>query len=251
MQTGIDKSMLRRYIKNIKASHTGTVTQVGYWSNRCVFTSDEEMQLSDYLQQSCRMYFGLTPREVRTLAFEFALKLDKQMPITWREHSEAGLDWFQGFMARHREISLRIPESTSIARATSFNETNVAQFFSPLTEVKERHHFQSKDIYNVDDSGCMTVQKASKAVAPTGSKQVGTLTSCERGQLVTICCAVNAIGQAIPPMLVFPRVHFKEYFIRDGPPGCAGTAYPSGWMTSDGFLLFMKHFVQQVGFRIH
>ena len=72
------------------------------------------------------------------------------------------------------------------------------------------------------------------------------MTSSERGQLVTMCCAVNAIGQAIPPMFIFPRVHFQDHFIRDGPPGCIGTSYPSGWMVANTFLLFMKHFVKQV-----
>ena len=43
------------------------------------------------------------------------------------------------------------------------------------------------------------------------------------------------MGQALPP-IVFPRVYFKEHFIRDGPAGCIGTAHPSGWMTANNFL---------------
>jgi len=38
------------------------------------------------------MYFGLTTEEVRKLAYEFALKNGKKMPINWHEHSAAGLD---------------------------------------------------------------------------------------------------------------------------------------------------------------
>jgi len=54
------------------------------------------------------MYFGLTSEEVRKLAYEFALKNGKPMRINWHEHSAAGLDWFQGFMSCHREISVRL-----------------------------------------------------------------------------------------------------------------------------------------------
>ena len=72
------------------------------------------------------------------------------------------------------------------------------------------------------------------------------IASAERGQTVTLCCAVNAAGQSIAPILIFPRVYFKEHFICDEPAGCTGTAHPSGWMTGDGFLLFMRHFVNQV-----
>jgi len=55
-----------------------------------------------------------------------------------------------------------------------------------LEEVKSRYNFEPKDIYNVDETGCMTVQKTSKVVSPAGCKQVGALTSSETGQLVTL-----------------------------------------------------------------
>jgi len=56
------------------------------------------------------MYFGLTSDVVRKLAYEFALQNSKDMPMNWHEKSKAGIDWFQGFTKRHREISLRQPE---------------------------------------------------------------------------------------------------------------------------------------------
>ena len=242
-EMNIDKSMLSRYVKK---SSCGEIRCCGYWGNRRVFSEEEESVLCEYLLTSCRMYFGLTPIEVRKLAYQLALKNNKTMPYNWLEQCIAGLDWFQGFVRRHREISLRTPEPTSLSRATSFNKHNVSEFFRLLDEVKSKYHFESKDIYNVDETGCMTVQKTAKVIAPTGSKQVGAMTSAERGQLVTLCCAVNANGQVLPPLFVFPRVHFRDHFIRDGPPGSTGTAHSSGWMTACGFLIFMKHFVKQV-----
>jgi len=253
-ESGIDRMTLTRYIKKYKGQdthgevHGEQLGPVGYWGNRRIFTEEEEALLTEYLKKSCLMFFGLTPEEVRKLAYEFALKNNKDIPLNWHEKSRARLDWFQGFMKRHREISLRHPESTSIARASSFNEVNVSKFFDLLEKAKSRHSFQAKDIYNVDETGCMTVQQCGRVVAPTGAKQVGAIASAERGQLVTLCCAVNAAGQALPPMFIFPRVYFKDNFIRDGPPGCIGTAHPSGWMTGDGFLRFMKHFVHQVSY---
>jgi hypothetical protein len=77
-----------------------------------------------------------------------------------------------------------------------------------------------------------------------GIKEVGALTSAERGTLVTIAFAVSATGQNIPPHFIFPRLKFKEHFIHDGPVGCIGTANGSGWMQSDDFLVFIKHFAK-------
>ena len=132
------------------------------------------------------MYFGLTPSDVRSLAYEYAYRNDKNIPITWSEKSLAGLDWFQGFMKRHKEISLRQPEATSIARASSFNPTNVGLFFDLLESTKTRFQFEPKDIYNVDETGCMTVQKTSKVIAPTGSKQVDLRLYCTKPYICTV-----------------------------------------------------------------
>ena len=184
--------------------------------------------------------------EVGKLAFEVAYKNSLNMPLTWTENSMAGEDWLRNFMKRRQDLSIRTPEATSIARAASFNEANATLFYENLRVVRERYNFEAKDIYNVDETGCTTVQKPSKVITETGVKQVGAITSAERGQLVTICCAINAVGHAVPPMFVFPRVHFKEFFIRDGPPGSTGTAFPSGWMTAENFVIFLHHFVKQV-----
>jgi len=73
---------------------------------------------------------------------------------------------------------------------------------------------------------------------------VGTVTSHERGQLVTTCCTVNALGNTIPPFMVFPRVYFKVHMLKGAPPGTAGSAHPSGWMTSVNFVSYLKHFIK-------
>jgi len=69
------------------------------------------------------------------------------------------------------------------------------------------------------------------------------MTSAKRGTLVTACCCVIAVGNTVPVFFVYPRVHFKRNMIIGGPPGCTGTANPSGWMTSECFLQWIKHFV--------
>ena len=139
----IYKSTLSRYVRKgsngvIRASSGILVTgaTAGFFSE------------CEYLLTSCRMYFGLTPIEVRELAYHLALKNNKTMSFNWLEQCIAGLDWFQGFVHRHREISLRTPEPTSLSRASSFNKHNVSEFFRLLDEVKSKHHFESKDVYN-------------------------------------------------------------------------------------------------------
>ena len=121
-------------------------------------------------------------------------------------------------------------------------------FFDNLDSLYKRYNFGPQSIYNVDETGLTTVQNPCKVVAPKGVKQIGSITSAERGTLVTLCCAVSALGHAIPPMFVFPRVRYSERMVDSGPAGCVGTSHKSGWMNNENFLHFLKAFcdTQQV-----
>ena len=65
-------------------------------------------------------------------------------------------------------------------------------------------------------------------VAAQGVRQVGSITTGERGQLVTAANALNAAGSVVPPLFIFLRKNFKDFFIKSGPVGCIGGANPSG-----------------------
>lgn len=48
----------------------------------------------------------------------------------------------------------------------------------------------------------------------------------------------------IQPMIIFPRKHFKDHFIRNGPVGCIGAATGTGWTTEESFVQCLKHFIK-------
>ncbi|XP_026196656.1 uncharacterized protein LOC113169825 [Anabas testudineus] len=173
----------------------------------------------------------------------YAVHNNVAVRTNWAEKKMAGADWFSGFLKRHPSLSIRTPEATSLSRATAFNKHNVDQFFDNLEEVMGRHQFEPQSIWNMDETGVTTVHKPNKVVARKGYKQVGSLTSAERGTLVTVSCAVSATGNSIPPFFIFPRVNFFDHFLISAPTGSAGGANPSGWMKEEHFVDFLKHFV--------
>ncbi|MGL5757251.1 hypothetical protein, partial [Plesiomonas sp.] len=116
-------------------------------------------------------------------------------------------------------------------------------FFDNLERVMQKYKFGPNDIWNMDETGVTTVHRPNKVVARKGHKQVGSLTSTERGTLVTIAAAVSATGNSIPPYFVFPRVYYRDYFLKNGPFGSRGGANVSGWMKEEHFVDFLKHFV--------
>ncbi|XP_022829429.1 uncharacterized protein LOC111359389 [Spodoptera litura] len=239
---------LQRYIKKKQAfqdNATEVIPSMGYASPK-VFTDEEENILCEYLLTCAASNYGLTTKETRRIAFMLAKKYNKKYPASWEKNEMAGEVWLKLFMQRHPNLSLRLPQATSIARATSFNKSNVDAFFKNYTDILNKHNLVAKDIWNVDETGITTVQKPDRVIARRGEKQVSAMTSAERGTLVTMAFAGNAIGNYIPPMFIFPRKRFQEHFIRDGPTGSVGTANGSGWMQENDFQFFLEHFKNHV-----
>lgn len=141
-------------------------------------------------------YYGLSIHELRELAYQFAKKLNLLYPSTWDDEKKAGIKWYYLFMKRRKELTLRTPEETSLNRVKAFCKQNVDKFFDNLGRMMDEHHFDSSNIYNMDESGFSTVPtKIGKVIAV----KVGKLEGAERGTMVTLALTVNANGTSLPP----------------------------------------------------
>ena len=200
--------------------------------------------MEQYVTKASDIYYGLSPKEVRKLAYQYGKANSIKMPHNWSANEAAGEDWFSAYLKRHKKLSIRKPEATSQACVSSFNPTNVQKFYKNLQIVLNGLKLESGDIWNMDETGITTVQTPDHIVARKVFKQFGCVTSTERGSLVTVAVAVSASGNSIPSFFIFPCVKFKSYFLNGAPNGSTGAANPSGWMTKVQFLQFSHHFVK-------
>jgi len=61
-------------------------------------------------------------------------------------------------------------------------------------------------IFNVDETWNTTIQyRHSRVVRMRSKKEVESLTSAERGNLITLVICMNATGTYVPPLIVFSR----------------------------------------------
>ncbi|XP_068907656.1 uncharacterized protein [Tenebrio molitor] len=206
-----------------------------------------EDSLRDYALQMEDRLFGLTKKDICEMAYQLADKNGISNRFSKKKQS-AGSTWFVSFLRRYPELSFRTPEATSAARARGFNKEAVAKFFAALDTCTEKHNITDpSQIYNMDESGIQTVpSKLSKVVAHRGRKQVGALTSAERGQNVTVVLCMSAAGYFIPPAIIFPRKRRNELLFSGAPLGTLKLQNESGYMKTDLFLQYLKHFQKHV-----
>lgn len=82
----------------------------------------------------CQIFFGLTGKEIRVLAYQLAIRNNIKNPFN-AKNGMAGEDWLSRFIKRHPDLANRRPEPTLAARAMGFNKVAVGEFFTLLFSV--------------------------------------------------------------------------------------------------------------------
>lgn len=210
---------------------------------RTVLGSKLEDELVNYCLAMEASFFGLTRSDLRRMAVQLAENNGLEHPF---KNDIAGKKWVRLFLKRHHAtLSARKPSGTSYSRALGFNKENTQKFYNLLEEVYEKGKFTPDKIYNVDESGITVVQsKVANVIGLRGKKQIASLTSAERGALVTIVCCMNAVGSFVPPLVIFPRKNMSEQLKKGAPAGTIFAVHPSGWIQTNLFTQWFQHFIE-------
>lgn len=80
---------------------------MGYNSAKKVFTSDQEKEIVKCAIKSADIYFGLSTKDLRQLAYDLTVRYNLARPPSWDTNEIAGVEWFRGFLDRHPELSVR------------------------------------------------------------------------------------------------------------------------------------------------
>lgn len=239
---GVKKSRLGYLVKKAKQHGTDNTVYTTNFKSRQVFPDKIEKSLCEYLLNCSNMFYGLTPTMTRKLAYQYAKMKGMHVPPSWDGKEQAGEDWFQAFMKRQPNLPIRTPEATSLVRMFAFNRHTVTLFFDKLESVMKRYNFRANHIFNLDE----TSVTSSTVVGQMGRKQIGQVTSRERGELITQVGIICADGKALPPAWVFPRVHFNEKLMSGAAAGALGLVHELGCMTSENFLKVLEFFKENV-----
>lgn len=240
----VPQTTLERYVKmSDKEDGSASPNSIGRKPTLC---KDIEEDLSKYCVIMEDKFYGLTTRDVRSMAFKLATLNGVNHRFS-KKSELAGRKWLKGFFKRNRHLSVRTPQGLSFGRAKGFNPEDVSRFFYLYDPCLQKIKSNPSRLFNCDETGITIVQhKQSKVVALKGKRQIASLQSAERGALITIVTCTSATGQYVPPLIIFPRKNMKLELMNGTPPGSVYDCHPSGWIQSEIFTKWFKHFIDHV-----
>lgn len=199
----LEFSTLRRYVERAKSG--GIKSCVPNYSCRKVFSEKEGSKVEEYLIKASRLHHGLTGScKWENCRINWQSKQGNESPKAGRR-------------TRHLE-KIGLADLWREQRIFHFEGQKPEALHDPLasTELTWKtfliiwrkscrstlSHLMTYIIAMRQVAGCTTVQKISnhKVVALKKDKQVGQVTSGEKGVLVTVLCTVNAAGNTVPPI---------------------------------------------------
>ncbi|XP_053406593.1 uncharacterized protein LOC128559316 [Mercenaria mercenaria] len=208
-----------------------------------VLTKAEEQNLVDYCKLMTSVGYPLKKDE---LLHEVKKVLDHDKRPTPFNNNLHGKDWFYGFKKRHPEISQRTAMTLGHQRA-GINESMINGWFDSLQSFLHQEVTDWRNMVNdprrcfsADESGFPLCVNTGKVLAEKGARHVYQVTSSTKQQLTVMVC-FNAFGDYIPPLIIFPGECFRDCGIQGFPEAIYGQT-SNGWMDSELFVEFLKHF---------
>ena len=87
-------------------------------------------------------------------------------------------------------------------------------YFSNLARVLDEHKFEARQMFNLDETEVTLVQNLKGIVTVKRTRKVGSITSADRSQLVTLVYLISANGNVVIPMLIISGKNYRDRFVQ-------------------------------------
>jgi hypothetical protein len=157
-----------------------------------------------------------------------------------------GKNWVSKFLHRNPDLKSKFIRRYNYSRAKCEDPTIIGGFFDNFRNIIIDHGILDDDIYNFDETGfAMGIIATSKVI--TLDEMVGKPKLLQPGnrEWVTSIEAVNAMGWALPPMIIFKAgTYSSDWFeIPEVPIDWRLQTSPNGWTSDEiGMDWLMNHF---------
>lgn len=200
--------------------------------------SFEEESLASFLINCANFGCARTRKDAVSMAQEVVNQKGKEAKLT--------TSWWKSFVGRHPEVSLRVSESVSRARALGMSRLAIEKYFELLSEVLDKGELNNSpcQIFNLDETGMPLDPPPPKIVAKKGQKHPTSIGNGKKGQ-VTILACVSAGGYCMPPLVIFNSRTLQTGMDIGEVPGTMYGLSETGWINGDIFSeWFSYHFLK-------
>ena len=144
-------------------------------------------------------------------------------------------------MNRHQHLALRKGDPTANVRMDSVNKETMDNYFLLLKDTLEKYDLLNNpsQLYNVDETGMPLDHRPPKIVTTRGQRKVRCRTSGNKSQITVIAC-VSAVGQVIPPFVIFDSKSLNQQWTIGEVPGSRYGLSSSGWVDTELFKSWLK-----------
>lgn len=207
-----------------------------------ILSKSQEKDLVERIIKFSKIGMPLTPQVLRTQAYKFCEKQGIKNNFN-KQTGRADKDWLQMFLKRNPNVSKPKAQLMNPARAQKLNKPIVQHHFQELKKIYDKLNIPNhpERLYNIDEKGCrLTIHHQQKVLTEKGNRRVHMVAQ-EHAENVTIAACVNAVGNAIPPMILFKGKRLKQELTDNLPPGTLVKMAPKGSMTTALFIQFIEH----------
>lgn len=211
---GIPKSTISDKLKNLHSLNPGRPP---------VFNIKEEEFLVKGIIKAAEWGFPFTTRDILQLV---KIYLDNKGIREKRfVDNLPGRDWFKSFMARHKQLSVRLSENVKRARA-EVDHRVINEYFDELQN--SLRNVSPSHIVNYDETNFSDDPGRVKVITKRGSKHADRIIDSSKSS-VSVMLAGSGSGVLLPPYIVYKAQHLYPTWIENGPAGAAYNRSKSGW----------------------
>ena len=206
----------------------------------------EERTLVKWISHLTRAGYPIAP----SLAYDMAENIRSQrFQLSNRRKSDPplrplGKNWLDKFKSRHLEIQGVWARKIENARHKAVTKEAITSWFEAVTSLMLQHQYPPSRIYNMDESGFAIGDSQSSRALINIREETSWKVISGRQEWVTAIECVNALGTALPPLVIFKAVHTNTAWIPSHTPSnWQFSTSNSGWTSdSHGFEWLQRQF---------
>lgn len=209
-----------------------------------ILTAEEENEIVGYCLNMQKLGFGLTKPAVNTMIME--ILRNNPRPHSFKD--KPGKALWERFMRDHKELSFRVPQELTAARAAKSNPLVIQNHFAELQRIIRDNNLSAERIWNMDESGFSVSSRLQKVLAQKNSRQVHKIATRNSIEHLSVCPTISAAGAFIPPLLIYKGSNVRQDLLSGAsvPSGTVAAFTDTGYMHESVFRMYIEHFIKSI-----